>query len=67
MRGIGRTKKSADKPGNLRARGRPVNSTDKSAQKRSETVPKYKEKADKLRAVIEHFAETRHVIFFCHF
>lgn len=62
MKGIGTIKEGADKPGCLRAKGRPLNSIDKSNQKRSETVPRFKEKADKIKAVIEDLAENRHVM-----
>ena len=52
---------SDDRPGVSRGRGRPMNGIDKKSEKRSETVVKYKEKRDKIRAVILDFAANRNV------
>ena len=57
--GLGTTKLSNDRPGTMRGRGRPLNSKDKKEEKRSVTVRKYKEKNDKLKAVILDFAANR--------
>ena len=57
--GLGTTKLSNDRPGTMRGRGRPLNSKDKKEEKRSVTVPKYKEKNDKLKAVILDFAANK--------
>ena len=48
----------------MRGKGRPMNSFDKKTEKRSVTVRQYKEKADKIKAVILNFAENRIVILF---
>ena len=53
---------SSDRPGVVRGKGRPLTSIDKAAEKRSIRIPEYKEKIDKLRAVILNFAETKNVI-----
>ena len=52
---------SDDRPGVSRGRGRPMNAIDKKSEKRSETVAKFKEKHDKIRAVILDFAANRNV------
>ena len=59
--GTGKTKVGQDRPGIVRAKGRPLNSIDKSVQPRSVRIPKYKEKADMIKAVILNFAENRKV------
>ena len=60
--GTGTTQVGMDRPGVVRGKGRPLNSIDKAHEPRSETVPQYREKADKIRAVIENFAVTNNVI-----
>ena len=62
--GKGKSKLSNDRPGVMRGKGRPMNSFDKKTEKRSVTVRQYKEKADKIKAVILNFAENRIVILF---
>ena len=58
---MGTTKLSSDRPGRVLGRGRPLNAKDKKNEKRSVTVAKYKEKQDKLKAVILDFAANRNV------
>ena len=61
VRGLGPTEIGKDRPGTVRGPGRPINSKDKSTEKRSERVLEFKEKADMLKSVIEEFAVTRNV------